>query len=229
MKKLIKSLSLSSLSLLLIACQGQAQTDQRATNESQAESSQSLLEESQAKEETKAKQADETNSSEEKATSDTSEENSVTESTNSDTENQSFDQASETNPDYPYGVPVETIGTQTFYSHGVNAPTKIVLQADEKRVIMEIEGYPDTRVEYVAELSYIPTQTVTTFNNYDTGKRQVQANTQVKLVDIVSDNTAELPQTLYLIYNEEGGLSLITPNYAGNVEAEDADTMMEYR
>lgn len=54
-------------------------------------------------------------------------------------------------------------------------------------------------------------------------------NTQISIGKILggTQDRKDYHGTMYLFYNHDGGLSLATPNYAGNVPADQMDVMQE--
>ncbi|MGY3765476.1 hypothetical protein ACWOAH_02850 [Vagococcus vulneris] len=54
---------------------------------------------------------------------------------------------------------------------------------------------------------------------------ELQENYHTSAFPFSEDYTAD---EMYLFYNNQGTVSLVTRNYGGNVGVEDQDTMMEY-
>lgn len=79
---------------------------------------------------------------------------------------------------------------------------------------------------YKMEVEDIPTETIEV-NLEDT--REVQVNTKIKIGDYLEGELQNYGNVeYYAFYNKNGGISIATPNYAGNVEDAQADIMLEY-
>lgn len=77
-------------------------------------------------------------------------------------------------------------------------------------------------------MTTIPTKQIRIFSAgiHTNQIRTVKVNTQINLVqNQPSSYTFEGP--MYLFYNNQGGISLVTPNYAGNVSDNERDVMLE--
>lgn len=72
----------------------------------------------------------------------------------------------------------------------------------------------------------IPTKQIRIFSANSNKIRTVNVNTQITLEGDTSDNIGT-SGPLYLFYNRNGGISLATPNYAGNVSDDQKDVMLE--
>lgn len=135
--------------------------------------------------------------------------------------------------DYPYAVSRESLGSPiTFYFKGVNMPTSVTLdfsQGDSGKVTFNSYGRIN---EYNATYKTIATKSVRIYNANSTPEnrlRTVNVNTEI-LMEPVAEDTYFFGggnNSLYLFINSDGGLSLITPNYAGNYPLEEADVMSE--
>lgn len=154
---------------------------------------------------------------------------------------------------FPYAVAFDKLvgsgfSSHALYSAGVNAPPLIIFEngvkygSDLAINIYSFEysegarGDPIIDAIYSATITNIPTKEITLFNGpgSESGERSVKVNTQLQLKFNKSYEESAFPfetfdgDIMYLFYNNQGKLSLATRNYAGNVGAEDIDTMMEY-
>ena len=130
--------------------------------------------------------------------------------------------------EYPFAVDLSTIEEGTlFYLDGVNVPNVIELYPEEGFVVFIYEGLEPAvfNASFVQEA----TMPVRTFNHGTPDIREVNVNTTIYVGDMFSGNNPDFAgDVLHLIYNNNGTVSLLTPNYAGNVELEDVDVMLEY-
>lgn len=124
----------------------------------------------------------------------------------------------------PYAVDLSQYGPSlTFYFHGVNVPDAVTIQ-NTSPLIISI-GYS---ASYEAQVDTIATKEIRVFSAKNNEIRTVKVNTQLTFSKgITSNGNPDFNQNLYLFTNKEGGLSLITPNYAGNVSDDQRDVMLE--
>ena len=130
-------------------------------------------------------------------------------------------QGSAQGDDYPYGVSAENVGAISFViPHTVaNAPQNINLDNNEGYVNIPGQG------NFAMQIKQVPTKTIQVFSAQLPGQiRDIKVNTVVE----VDNDQADFPKEWYLYYNEQGGISLAAPNFAGNTTADQADTMQEY-
>ena len=123
--------------------------------------------------------------------------------------------------DYTYGVPIETIGKMIFHREEANRPDSMILNTTDNT--LKFADY-----SYTISLTQIPTKKiqVASANRVD-GIRDIYVNTQITATK--SSNDSHLSNhTLYLFYNQYGGISLAVPNVFGNVPSNQKDIMMEY-
>ncbi len=82
---------------------------------------------------------------------------------------------------------------------------------------------------YRATIATVPTKTIRVFSVGTNQIREVKVNTQISIGKILggTQDRKDYHGTMYLFYNHDGGLSLATPNYAGNVPADQMDVMQE--
>lgn len=78
-------------------------------------------------------------------------------------------------------------------------------------------------------VSSIATKTVTVFSASPAGStRQVRVNTKLTLTQHYQGGNDTKPDVFYFFYNQDGGMSLAAPNYAGNVSAAQQHDLAEY-
>lgn len=132
--------------------------------------------------------------------------------------------ASSASNEFPYAVDLSQYGPSlTFYFHGVNVPDAVTIQ-NTSPLIISI----DDSASYEAQVDTIETKEIRIFSANDNGIRTVKVNTQLTFAKgITSNGNPDFSHNLYLFTNKEGGLSLITPNYAGNVSDDQRDVMLE--
>jgi len=132
--------------------------------------------------------------------------------------------ASSASNEFPYAVDLSQYGPSlTFYFHGVNVPDAVTIQNTSPLIILI-----DDSASYEAQVDTIATKEIRIFSANDNGIRTVKVNTQLTFAKgITSNGNPDFSHNLYLFTNKEGGLSLITPNYAGNVSDDQRDVMLE--
>lgn len=147
---------------------------------------------------------------------------------------------------YPYAVDVNTLSSpMTFKFNGANVPDTVRLNFNEGTATIGLQGYPghpavepDSEPVFIEtvfsmSVSNVETKTIRVFSAGDSSVRSVQANTMITLTGILSNpddrdyGWSEGQRNFYLILNQSGTVSLITPNYAGNVTEEQYDVMIE--
>lgn len=124
----------------------------------------------------------------------------------------------------PYAVDLSQYGPSlTFYFHGVNVPDAVTIQNTSPLIISIGDS-----ASYEAQVDTIATKEIRVFSAKNNEIRTVKVNTQLTFSKgITSNGNPDFNQNLYLFTNKEGGLSLITPNYAGNVSDDQRDVMLE--
>ena len=132
--------------------------------------------------------------------------------------------ASSVSNEFPYAVDLSQYGPSlTFYFHGVNVPDAVTIQ-NTSPLIISI----DDSASYEAQVDTIATKEIRVFSAKNNEIRTVKVNTQLTFAKgITSNGNPDFSHNLYLFTNKEGGLSLITPNYAGNVSDDQRDVMLE--
>ncbi|WP_347564899.1 hypothetical protein DOK67_0000666 [Enterococcus sp. DIV0212c] len=141
-----------------------------------------------------------------------------------------------TQENYPYAVARDGLSyPATFKFQGMNVPDSVTLdfsQGDSGKVIFDSNL---VKQEYNATFNTIATKEIRVSNIDGTPEnrlRTVKVNTEITMEP--SNNYDRLLVTdssnkLYLFVNKDGGISLATPNYAGNYAEGEADVMIEVR
>lgn len=133
---------------------------------------------------------------------------------------------------YPYEVDFETFSSITSFFHiGVNLPNTISFQWSnpENGQITFTKDMFNTN--YAVSYKQIPAQAIRIFSADSNANdiRTVNVNTEIVLEQrLQSTDDREMKGNLYAFINKNGGVSLVTPNYAGNVETNNMDVMVEY-
>lgn len=209
---LIGTLTLVSLGLLT-GC-----NNEKDTAQSTSELSQSLVS-------TESKQSTTMQTTESSSVASTStSETSTSSQQSTDHSDTTQTTASSASNEFPYAVDLSQYGPSlTFYFHGVNVPDAVTIQ-NTSPLIISI----DDSASYEAQVDTIATKEIRIFSANDNGIRTVKVNTQLTFAKgITSNGNPDFSHNLYLFTNKEGGLSLITPNYAGNVSDDQRDVMLE--
>ena len=209
---LIGALTLVSLGLLT-GCNNEKDTAQSTSELSQSRVS------------TESKQSTSTQTTESSSLSSTStSKTSATSQQSTDHSDTMQTTASSASNEFPYAVDLSQYGpTLTFHFNGFNVPDTVTIQNTTPMII----SIPD-RISYEAQVDTIATKEIRIFSANDNGIRTVKVNTQLTFAkEITPNSNPDFNQNLYLFTNKEGGLSLITPNYAGNVSDDQRDVMLE--
>lgn len=140
-----------------------------------------------------------------------------------------------TQENYPYAVAREGLKyPATFNFQGMNIPNSVTLdfsQGNSGKIIFNINLAGQQ--EYNATFNTIATKEIRVVNVNDTLEnriRTVKVNTEITME--LSDkydhpNVTNDTNKFYLFVNKNGGISLATPNYAGNYAEGEADVMLE--
>lgn len=130
-----------------------------------------------------------------------------------------------------------------FYASGMNIPNWITLDNTQTRSYIagmmnfisrnygEMSSEP---ISFSYEVKQIPTTIIVVFNPPEAGAqtREVKVNSELVLDFSNADNIEKTrygQNKYYLFYNQNGGISLAAPNFAGNVvTAEETKIMIEY-
>lgn len=131
---------------------------------------------------------------------------------------------------FPYAVDPKQFNTPTtFQFRGANVPASVTLENNNGQVTMT--STPKSGGEatvYTASIETIPTTTIRIYSYAGNAVRTVKVNTKINLLNKLSSaNTPDEYGPLYVFENSNGGLSLITPNYAGNIYVDQTDIMLE--
>lgn len=122
---------------------------------------------------------------------------------------------------YPYGVAADQVNN-TYQFQGMNVPDTVNVDTANGTVTFDKGGTQDV---YGATYQEIPTRTIRVFSASDNSIREVQVNSEVVLDG--SQNPYYGSGSMYAFQNSNGGVSLATPNYAGNVPNDQTDVMLE--
>lgn len=159
------------------------------------------------------------------------ENSSTTSSFTSDT-SRTIETTSVERQEYPYEVAFETFNSTTSFFHaGVNLPNTISFQwsdPDNGQITFTKDMF---NTNYAVSYKQIPTQAIRIFSADSNANdiRTVNVNTEIVLEQrLQSTDDREMKGNLYVFINKNGGVSLVTPNYAGNVETNNMDVMVEY-
>lgn len=118
-------------------------------------------------------------------------------------------------------------GYATFYFNGMNVPDSININTNTNEVTFNA----DTNYEAVYNLTMQngPAKKIRVFSANTNEIRTVKVSTTLSIGVQISGatNTNNQSGNLYLFHNKHGGLSLATPNYAGNVSEDQRDVMLE--
>lgn len=129
----------------------------------------------------------------------------------------------------PYAVDIAQFSSPaTFKIDGVNVPPSITLENNDGTTVTFNDRNSNSVDQFAAQVDTIPTKEIRVFSHDGHAIRTVKVNTQITLTDHLSGNGGQdRNNVMYLITNKNGGFSLITPNYAGNVEESQRDVMLE--
>ncbi|MCF6160225.1 MAG: hypothetical protein LKG79_08280 [Furfurilactobacillus sp.] len=135
----------------------------------------------------------------------------------------------------PYSVSTESMNAiGSFQYRGVNVPASLDLsfnnQSGAGTATFTWRG-PDGSQPAVYNVMYeeIPTTPIRVFGASNNAVRTVKVNTRIHIEGLKSGDSSEIDTAgdLYAFKNRDGGISIATPNYAGNVEPDEYDVMQE--
>lgn len=140
-----------------------------------------------------------------------------------------------TNNQYPYAVTRDELQyPAVFKFNGMNVPESATLdfsQGENGKVILKRNA--TVIEEYSASFNTIATKDIRIYNANSTPENQirtVRVNTEI-LIQTSSDYQNPMVTSksnrFYLFVNKDGGISLATPNYAGNYAQGEEDVMLE--
>ena len=175
------------------------------------------------------KNAESTTSSSSSANSESVESSQSSSSAESSSSSTNSSESVPVNNVAPYAVDMTQIGNPaTFTLSGVNVPPTIILENNGSMTLTFPASNPNYSNQFAAQVTTIPTKEIRIFSNDGSGIRTVKVNTQITLTEhLVGNGMQAQGNMMYLINNKNGGLSLITPNYAGNVDPDQMDVMLE--
>jgi len=138
----------------------------------------------------------------------------------------------------PYAVDLSSLNNPLVFNFkGMNVPTSITLEnlnsTPTATFRTKLFGAENGQVKeainkYELSINTIPTKEIRIFSADDNSIRTVKVNTELILgTNISSNDEQNRSGTLYLFNNKNGSISLITPNYAGNVTDDQKDVMLE--
>lgn len=189
-------------------------------NEKKLEAKEKELKEKEKTEKEKADKEAKANNSENSSSSDSSSNNAAA------------SQATEDKSQYPYMVSFsDFVGVGRFTNTGMNIPNNIDLAflTEESGAVSMSSNVPGGNIViYTASYHQIPTKSIRIFSAGSHEIRTVNVNSEIVL-EYQTSAYGNLDQgNLYVFTNSSGGLSLATPNYAGNVPDDQMDVMLEY-
>jgi hypothetical protein len=132
---------------------------------------------------------------------------------------------------YPYQVDMtQQASVLTFSFEGYNVPDSVAIDQKNSEVTFKNSPLDDSLISrYQAAIATIPTKTIRVFSEGTNQIREVKVNTQISVGEVLDgrQDRQDHHGAMYLFFNHTGGLSLATPNYAGNVPADQMDVMLE--
>ena len=136
--------------------------------------------------------------------------------------------------EFPYAVQknkLPNIMTFTF-DESVNLPSAVSISEidSDSQIVSFSYNYPEQTSEhtqFMAIMHTIETKSIRVFSPSYSDVREVFVNTEITLKEQISGSVPMTPHSLYLFVNKDGGYSLATPNYAGNVSDDMRDVMLE--
>ncbi|MBE9909339.1 hypothetical protein [Enterococcus casseliflavus] len=139
-------------------------------------------------------------------------------------EESQLEENNEPDNSFPYSVDLNQYSSPlNFYLKGSNVPSAITIKNTDSTVISI-----DDNVSYEAEAVNIPTKEIRIFSHDNNEIRSVKVNTELKFKRYLKSNgNSDFEKNMYLFTNNDGDLSLATPNYAGNVDEEQQDVLLE--
>ncbi|WP_137601113.1 hypothetical protein [Paucilactobacillus nenjiangensis] len=145
--------------------------------------------------------------------------------------------SSSTNTETSYAVDAASLAGKSFTIKGVNTPSNFDFTSGSGSnyvISISYQQYPDSAAPDIvnATIQSIPTKQVRVFSHGNNAIRTVKVDTAVTINSVAGGNqdgaSKYVGNVAYLFYNKQGGMSLATPNYAGNVPSEYNDVMLEY-
>lgn len=152
---------------------------------------------------------------------------SSTTTSQSSTETVSTSTSAAPEPQQDFVPSSEFGGYATFYFDGMNVPESINVNTNANQITFN--SGTDQEAVYSLTMQNISAKTIRIFSANTTDIRKVKVSTALSIGSQISGaiNSNNQSGDLYLFHNRDGGLSLATPNYAGNVPADQTDIMIE--
>ncbi|MCB5953467.1 hypothetical protein [Enterococcus sp. CWB-B31] len=167
----------------------------------------------------------------EKATEETSSSSQETTAASTDVSAEAVQEAADKSQ-YPYMVSLTDLATVgRFSTNGMNTPNNIDLSfiTESNGVVTMSFNQPSSNIiMYTASYRQIPTKSIRVFSAGTNEIRTVSVNSEIILEYLASAYGGLDQGNLYVFTNSGGGLSLATPNYAGNAASGQEDVMLEY-
>lgn len=118
-------------------------------------------------------------------------------------------------------------GYATFYFNGMNVPDSININTNTNQITFNANN--SNEAIYNLTMQNVPVRTIRIFSANTNDIRTVNVSTLLSVGVQISGtaNSNDQSGDLYLFHNKHGGLSLATPNYAGNVPEDQTDVMLE--
>ena len=118
-------------------------------------------------------------------------------------------------------------GYATFYFNGINVPDSININTNTNQITFNADTNNETVYNFM--MQDVPVKSIRLFSAETNEIRTVEVSTMLSIGVQISGATNRNYQSgnLYLFHNKHGRLSLATPNYAGNVSADQSDVMLE--
>lgn len=118
-------------------------------------------------------------------------------------------------------------GYATFYFNGMNVPDSININTNTNQITFNADTHSEAI--YTLTMQNLPAKTIRVFSANTDEIRTVKVSTTLTVGEQISGaiNSNNQSGDLYLFHNKQGGLSLATPNYAGNVPEDQTDVMIE--
>ncbi|MBU5359774.1 hypothetical protein KQI58_01630 [Enterococcus raffinosus] len=139
----------------------------------------------------------------------------------------SSDTASSKQPEIDTVSADEFGGYATFYFSGMNVPDSININTNTNQITFNADT--NSEAVYNFTMQDVPEKSIRVFSADTNEIRTVKVSTMLSIGVQISGvtNTNNQSGDLYLFHNKRGGLSLATPNYAGNVSSDQSDVMIE--
>lgn len=142
---------------------------------------------------------------------------------------------------YPYAVDLASlVGTRTFAMRGMNISDQIKVQfpalpngqGGKLYFISRSSDGSQREIAYnIKRIDKVATKELRVFSPTNSNGQTLNhkfVNTRIQIGEKIDGVGQVDTGDLYLQYNNQGNISLITPNYAGNVTEDQRDVMLEY-